>query len=326
MAAAPEACKSDADLSRDNAGRSNGTTGAEMQAKSAKAAVVFDAKAMLGESPVWDERAKALYFVDIEAPALFRLEPESGIVQRWQMPARIGCLALDSGGGAVVALADGFHHFEFKSATLTKLADPGVGPEHRFNDGGIDPAGRFWAGTMHLSTRRPSGKVYRLDGGSAGPTAHPVYDGFFVPNGFAWSPDGARFYVNDSPRAMFVADYDAASGCAGPPFVFADAGAAPGFPDGMAVDAEGFLWNARWDGGGLARFAPDGRLDRFVPLPVSRPTSCVFGGSKLDTLYVTSARIGLDAAALAKEPLAGAVFAIDPGVRGLPPRRWRGLR
>jgi len=304
-----------------------------MQALSAQTSLVFDAKAMLGECPVWDDRAKALYFVDIEGPALYRLEPESGIVQRWAMPARIGCFALDAGGGAVAALADGFHHFEFKTAALTKLADPaeqgsGAGPDHRFNDGGVDPAGRFWAGTMHLSTRHPSGKVYRLDAGAngEGANAHAVYDGFFVPNGFAWSPDGTRFYLNDSPRAMFVADYESAAGRAGPPYVFADAGAAPGFPDGMAVDAEGFLWNARWDGGGLARFAPDGRLDRFVPLPVSRPTSCVFGGSKLDTLYVTSARIGLDAAALAKEPLAGGIFALDPGVRGLPPRRWRGLR
>ena len=302
-----------------------------MQARSSEAVVVFDAKAMLGECPVWDDRAKALYFVDIEAPALFRLEPASGIVQRWEMPSRIGCFALDAGGGAVVALADGFHHFELKTAALTplarpKLADPRAGAEHRFNDGGVDPAGRFWAGTMHLSTRKPSGRVYRLDGGRDGPEARAIYDGFFVPNGFAWSPDGARFYVNDSPRAMFVADYDPASGRASAPFVFADASAAPGFPDGMAVDAEGFLWNARWDGAGLARFAPDGGLDRFVPMPVSRPTSCVFGGAALDTLYVTSARIGLDAAALAKEPRAGAIFAVDVGVRGLPPRRWRGLR
>jgi len=301
----------------------------EISAKAGDAALVFDAKAALGECPVWDERAGALFFVDIEAPALFRLELESGIVQRWAMPARIGCFALDAGGGAVLALATGFHHFDLKTAALTLLADPLAGQaDHRFNDGALDPAGRFWAGTMHLSTRRPSGKVYCLEsaGPNAGRGARAVYDGFFVPNGFAWSPDGTHFYVNDSPRAMFVADYDAAAGRAGPPFVFADKGAAPGFPDGMAVDAEGFLWNARWDGGGVARFAPDGRLDRFVPLPVSRPTSCVFGGPKRDRLYVTSARIGLDSAALAKEPLAGAVFAFDPGVAGLPARRWRGLR
>lgn len=294
-----------------------------MTAMSADVSCVLDARAQLGECPVWDERAKALYFADIEGAALFRLDPASGIVQRWALPARIGCFALDGAGGAILALATGFHHFEFKTAALAPLANPLAGlADHRFNDGALDPAGRFWAGSMHLSTRHPSGKVYCLE---AGGKTRAVYEGFFVPNGLAWSPDGARFYVNDSPRAMFAAGFDAASGRADPPFVFADKSAAPGFPDGTAVDAEGFLWNARWDGGGVARFAPDGRLDRFVPLPVSRPTSCAFGGPKLERLYVTSARIGLDAAALEREPLAGGVFAFEPGVCGLPTRRWRGL-
>ncbi len=285
----------------------------------AKVDCVLDARATLGECPVWDERGAALYFVDIEAPALFRLDPATGAVKRWDMPARIGSFARDGEGGAVLALATGFARFDFATAALAPIVNPLAGAaDHRFNDGAADPAGRFWSGTMHLSTRRASGTVYCLEGAAA----RPVYDGFFVPNGFTWSADGRRFHVNDSPRAMFVAEFDAAAGRAGPPYVFADVNAAPGYPDGMAVDAEGFLWNARWGGGGLARFAPDGRLDRFVPLPVSRPTSCAFGGPKLDRLYVTSARIGLDAAALAREPLAGGVFALEPGVLGLPARRW----
>ena len=288
-----------------------------------KAAVcVLEARAELGECPVWDERSQAFYFADIHAPALHRFDPATGAVKCWEMPAKLGSFALDdSGGGAVLALATGFARLDFASGAITVLANPLAGiAEHRFNDGGADPAGRFWAGTMHASGRRASGRVFCLEGGDA----RAVFGGFFVPNGFAWSPDGARFYLNDSPRAMFVADFDAASGTAAPPHVFADVSAAPGYPDGMAVDAEGFLWNARWDGGGVARFAPDGRLDRFVPLPVSRPTSCAFGGPKLDRLYVTSARVGLDAATLAREPLAGAVLAFDPGVAGLPARRWRG--
>jgi sugar lactone lactonase YvrE len=278
----------------------------------------------LGECPVWDERSQALYFVDIEAPALFRLDPSTGALRRWAMPAKIGSFALDDGGGAVLALASGFTHFDLASGALTPIANPLVGrAEHRLNDGAVDPAGRFWAGSMHFSTRRRSGQVFCLmrDG-----TARPVYDDFFVPNGFAWSADGARFFVNDSPRAMFVAEFDPATGRAGPPFVFADPTAAAGFPDGMAIDAEGCLWNARWDGGGIARFAPDGRLDRFVATPVSRPTSCAFGGPDLSLLYVTSARIGLNAAALAREPLAGDVLVLSPGVRGLPQRRWAGYR
>jgi sugar lactone lactonase YvrE len=287
-----------------------------------EAACVLAARAALGECPVWDERAQALYFADIHAPALFRFDPVTGAVKRWEMPAKLGSFALGADGtGAVLALATGFARLDFAGGAIVPIANPLAGvADHRFNDGGADPAGRFWAGTMHASGRRPGGTVYCLEGGAA----RAVFRGFFVPNGFAWSPDGARFYVNDSPRAMFVADYDAASGRAGAPYVFADASAAPGFPDGMAVDAEGFLWNARWDGGGVARFAPDGRLDRFVALPVSRPTSCAFGGPGLETLFVTSARTGLDGAALAKEPLAGGVFRIDAGVKGLPARRWRG--
>lgn len=282
-------------------------------------ACVLEARTALGECPVWDERRQALYFADIHAPALFRFDPASGAVERWAMPAKLGSFALDQdGAGAVLALASGFARLDFASGTVTALANPLAGvTDHRFNDGGVDPLGRFWAGTMQNSGRRATGRVYCLEN----KTARAVYDGFFVPNGFAWSPDGARFYINDSPRAMFVADFD--GGRAGAPYVLADASAAPGYPDGMAIDAEGFLWSARWDGGGIARFAPDGRLDRFVTLPVSRPTSCAFGGPDLDRLYITSARTGLDDAVLAREPRAGGVFAFDPGVKGMRARRWR---
>jgi sugar lactone lactonase YvrE len=295
---------------------------AAMSERKTKAACVLEARASLGECPVWDERERALYFTDIHAPALHRFDPATGTETRWAMPSKLGSFALDGAGtGAVLALATGFARLDFASGAIAPIANPLAGvADHRFNDGGADPAGRFWAGTMHASGRRAGGTVFCLEGGEA----RAVFGGFFVPNGFAWSADGARFHLNDSPRAMFVAEFDAASGRAGAPYVFADVSAAPGYPDGMAVDAEGFLWNARWDGGGVARFAPDGRLDRFVALPVSRPTSCAFGGPNLETLYVTSARTGLDEAALAREPLAGGVFALDAGVNGMPARRWRG--
>lgn len=296
-----------------------------MSKPSDTASCVLEARATLGEGPVWDEREGVLYFVDIEAPALFRFDPASGAVKRWEMPAKIGCLALERGGsdrpgGAVLALASGFAHFDFATGALTPLANPLAGrPDHRFNDGACDPLGRFWAGSMHASTKPPSGAVYCL---GRDKRASAVLAGFRVPNGLAWSPDGTRFYFNDSPRAMFVAEFDLAQGRVGGPYVFADVRAAPGFPDGSAVDAEGFIWSARWDGHGLARFAPDGRLDRFVPMPVSRPTSCAFGGPALRHLYVTSARKGLDTATLAREPLAGGIFMLEPGVPGLPTRRW----
>jgi sugar lactone lactonase YvrE len=284
--------------------------------------LLIDTKCALGECPVWDDRTQRLCFIDIDGQTLFRLDPDGGVLESWAMPAKIGSLALDEAGGALLALADGFKRFDFAAGTMAPIANPLEGqPDHRLNDGAADPAGRFWAGSMHLSASRPSGKVYCLERDAA---VRAVYDNFRVPNGLAWSPDGTRFYINDSPRAMFAAPFDVDSGRAGPPWVLADAGAAPGFPDGMAVDEEGCLWSCRWDGHGIARFTPEGRVDRFVPFPVSRVTSCAFGGPRLDRLYVTTARKALDAQALAREPLAGGVFVFAPGVRGLPARRWRG--
>ncbi len=277
--------------------------------------IALEARAELGECPVWDARDQALYFVDCRRPALFRFEPASGALREWTLPAPIGCFALTEPGGAVLALASGIARFDFASGAAEPPAHPEPGrPAMLFNDGGVDPAGRLWAGTMHRSYREPAGAIWRF-----GPEPRAVFRGLKVPNGLAWSAEGTRFYFSDSPRAMFAAAYDAASGAAEPPYVFATEAAAPGWPDGTAIDAEDFLWNARWDGGGVARFAPDGRLDRFIALPVSRPTSCCFGGPGLDLLYVTSARAALDA--IAAEPLAGAVFALRVGVRGLPPRR-----
>jgi sugar lactone lactonase YvrE len=273
--------------------------------------------AALGECPVWDERLGALLWVDQRAPALFRWFLDGGGMQRFELPAAIGCFALDRAGGAVLALASGFATLDFSTGAVTPIATdaPLLDAEHRFNDGAADPAGNFWAGTLHHSYRRPSGALWRL---SPDGRAERMLDGLTVPNGLAWSPDGGRFYFNDSPRGMFACDVRA-DGTLGAPAPFG--AAAPGHPDGTAVDAEGYLWNARWDGGGVARFAPDGRLDRFVPLPVARPTSCAIGGPGFDTLFVTTARLGLEPDALARQRLAGAILALQPGVRGRAARR-----
>ncbi len=280
------------------------------------------APAMLGECPVWDSLGHALYFIDCRAPSLRRYDPATTATREWKLPSTIGSFALDLSGGAILALASGLAHLDLASGALTSIAHPEADrPDHRFNDGAADSNGRFWVGSMHSSYREPSGTLWCLESNAA-PRA--VFSGLRVPNGLAWSPDGRRFYFNDSPRAMFVADFDGRSGAAGPPWVFAAADAAPGWPDGSAIDCEGYLWNARWDGGGIARFAPDGRLDRFIALPVSRPTSCAFGGRTLSQLYVTSARIGIDPATLAREPLAGAVFCFDTGIKGAGQPRYAG--
>jgi sugar lactone lactonase YvrE len=271
----------------------------------------------LGECPVWDADAAALYWLDCVAPALYRRDDGTGAVRRWALPLRTGSFALTTDGGAILADSGGFAALDLATGAVRRLAAPEAGkPELAFNDGAIDPLGRFWAGSMHRSLRGAVGALWCWDGKRAAAFA----SGYTVPNGIAWSPDGRTLYINDSPRGMAAHDFDAAGPTLGPARPFG--APAPGYADGSAVDEDGFLWNARWDGGGVARFAPDGSLNLFVRLPVTRPTSCAFGGPERRTLFVTSARVGLSAETLAREPAAGRIFAVDVGHRGLPQRRF----
>ena len=192
-------------------------------------------------------------------------------------------------------------------------------PGHRFNDGRCDRQGRFWVGTMHNETRAPEGMLFRLDGTGLA----PVRNGISIPNSLAWSPDGRTMYFADSLRRAIAAyPYDPATGTPGEGRDIVRTGR-PGFPDGSTTDAEGFLWNAEFNAARLVRYAPDGRIDRVVPAPVNRPTSCGFGGRNFETLYVTTASQAMGEAELRDNPLAGALLAFEPGVPGLPEPVWR---
>ncbi len=284
--------------------------------------VVGDGRARLGEGPVWDDRAGALYWVDIRAPALHRYEPGSGAIRTWPMPAAIGSVALHEPAGLLVALRSGLHLFDPDTGALDLL--PGTGPLSpplRYNDGRCDPGGRFWVGSMHERGREPVGALHCL---APGRRWRRVRDGLAVPNGLGWSPDGRTMYFTDTPtRTILAFAADPETGALGPGRVFAVVPEEAGYPDGATVDGEGGLWSAHWDGWRITRYAPDGRVDRVVWLPVQRPTSCAFGGSALDALYVTSARAGLDDEALREGPLAGAVLVVHPGARGRPEPRVR---
>jgi sugar lactone lactonase YvrE len=186
------------------------------------------------------------------------------------------------------------------------------------NDGEVDPSGRFWAGTMELGAAPGRGSLYRL--GPRGEVTR-VLAGVSISNGLGWSPDERTLYYIDSPTQRIDAyDYDRSSGAIANRRTVAEIDPASGLPDGLAVDAEGCLWVALWGGSSLHRYTPDGRLDRAVALPVSQVTSCAFGGPDLDELYVTSAWVGLEE----REPAAGGLFRLRPGVRGLPARRFAG--
>jgi L-arabinonolactonase len=297
-------------------------------------AVVAEAD-RLGESPLWHPEEQALYWLDIKAPALRRYVPATGARTDWVLPQETGSIGLRRGGGFVAGLRDGF-------ATLTPHADGRVDvdwivdpeadrPDSRLNDGKCDRQGRFWAGSFHdpagmpapgPRTREPVGVLYRLDGDRR---CHRMLDGILVSNSLCWSPDGRTMYFADSPRRTIRAwDYDPVSGAIANERVFVTLPETGGTPDGSTVDAEGFLWNARFGGGKVVRYAPDGRIDREIAMPVTRPTCCAFGGDDLKTLYVTSGRVMAGAAELAAEPLAGALFAIRCDVPGVAEAAWPG--
>ncbi len=277
----------------------------------------------LGESPVWCERSGRLYWVDARGPTLQWIESGGTSPRRVPLPSLVGAIALREGAGLVAAMADGFHRLDPETGMLEPIVDPEADqPDNRFNDGRVDRQGRFWAGTMNDVRRDPTGALYRLDPDGA---CHRLFGDVIVPNSLAWSPDARVMYFADTYRHRISAfAFDAERGVPSSPRVLVDLTAAPGRPDGSAVDADGCLWNAEYAGGRVVRYTPAGRVDRVIPMPVSNPTSCAFGGPGLDTLFVTSARQRLTPEQLAREPLAGSLFAIRTAAVGLPEPRFRG--
>lgn len=285
--------------------------------------VALDAGARVGEGPVWDEDRQELLWVDIPEGLVHRWSASDGVVTTQPIGQPVGAVALRQSGGLVVAVRDGFG--------VTDGSAPGVelrreveraDPTTRMNDGKCDAAGRFWAGTMELDMEPGRGSLYRLD---ANFEVTRVLEGCGVPNGLAWSSDGRTMYFIDSLAGGVDAfDYDPDEGRIGTRHRLFDVPTDAGLPDGMTIDAEGYLWVAFWGGGTVRRFGPDGLPGTIIQIPASQVTSCTFGGRNLDELYVTSAADGLTPEQRRDEPHAGAVFCVRPGVTGLPPARFAG--
>jgi len=275
---------------------------------------------ILGECPLWDDTAQCLYWVDIRRPAIRRLRYASGEVDSWSMPDLVGSIALVDDGRLLVALPQQIALFDPASGELSPFVPSLAMPEgHRFNDGRCDARGRFWVGSMHNITRAPEGTLFCLEG--SGPLK-PVRHGICIPNSLAFSPQGDTLYFADSLRySIYAHPYALETGHMGEARVFAES-EPPAFPDGSAVDEEGYVWNAEFNGGRLLRYAPDGSIDREITMPVDRPTCCAFGGPDLDILFITSTSQNMNDAERQAHPMAGALMAIRPGVRGLPEPRF----
>ena len=283
---------------------------------------VADVGAILGEGPVWLASEQALYWVDIHGRKIHRRGFEDGALTSWETPFRVGSLAPRAAGGFIAGTDQGLAFVDPERARYEIFANPEPDrPTNRFNDGKLDREGRFWAGTMDDSEKAAQGALYRI-GPDLGWTR--VDDGYRVTNGPAFSPDGRILYHNDSGRQLTYAFDLGPDGEAANRRILASYGEGDGYPDGMTVDSEGCLWIAFWDGWCLRRLSPDGEIVETLKVPVQRPTSCAFGGPDLDRLFVTSARVGLDEAALESQPQAGGLFLLKPGATGLPDRPFGG--
>jgi sugar lactone lactonase YvrE len=270
---------------------------------------VLDAKASLGECPVWSIADQALCWVDINAPALNRFDPATGANTAWPMPASIGSFALRMHGGFIAALRDGIWFVDRDGKLERKAAEAPYDPaHHRFNDGRADAQGRFWVGSMNERRDANTATLYRLD---ANLKLTAVIGDIMISNGLAFSPDGKTLYHADTPtRTVCAYDLDPATAAISNRREFARFDGENDRPDGGAVDSEGCYWSAFYRGGKVVRISPQGKLLAEYPVPALCPTMCAFGGPDLRTVYVTSARQARGDAELARLPQSGGIFAM----------------
>jgi sugar lactone lactonase YvrE len=286
--------------------------------------LILDAKATLGEGPIWDAKTQTLYWIDILEKRVY-----AGTRILAELDDLIGCLAPCKNGHLILALtgAEGrasFVDFDpFDSAQgmpvtsqQAVLATVRESATNRFNDGKCDPAGRFIAGSMDMNEKDPNGSLYSFDGKQV----TRLLDGITISNGLTWSPNHKIFYYIDTPtREIKTFDYDLATGQIANPRVAVYVPEALGWPDGMTSDTDGNLWVAMWGGAQVTKWNPNtGKLLEQIPVPALHTSSCVFGGRDMNELYVTSARVGMSEESLKKYPSSGGLFKVNTNVVGMP--------
>ncbi|HET9895532.1 MAG TPA: SMP-30/gluconolactonase/LRE family protein [Streptosporangiaceae bacterium] len=270
--------------------------------------------AELGEGPHWEIETQSLYWVDIPARVVYRMD-ESGGYTSWDVGMPVGAVVPRATGGLCVAAGTGFYAFDLDTGEVAEIAAAPGPPGTRMNDGACDRAGRFYAGSMDIDEKPGRGSFYRL---GLDHRVTTLFDGVGISNGVGWSPDDRLMYYIDSlAYRVDVADYDLESGTMGErrPFV-AGLGSGESVPDGLAVDAEGGVWAAVWGSGAIYRYDASGQLSGVVRLPAAHVTSCAFGGPDLDQLYITTAA--------GPGRSAGALFTCPAGVKGLAAHPYRG--
>jgi sugar lactone lactonase YvrE len=277
--------------------------------------LALDCRAELGEGPIWDYRSGLVLFVDINGHRVHTFDHASSRHGTVDVDQYVSAIALDASGGYLVTLQHDIARFDLERGAGERLATV---EQHRsdtrFNDGYVDPRGRFWAGTMSLERKPGQGALYRFENGAV----RQVLEGVSTSNGIDWSPDGRlMYYVDTATRRVDVFDFDVETAAVTNRRPLLSIAEADGKPDGLILDEEGFIWVALWQGSAVRRYSPEGRLVQQIDLPVSCPTKCAFGGANLDELYITSARTLLTTDEQKdREPHAGSLFVCRPGARG----------
>jgi L-arabinonolactonase len=275
----------------------------------------------LGEGVLWDNVGRRLWWTDIQERRLFRYEPVKGVLETFELPERLGSFGfVDGSDRLIAAFESGFAYLHPESGRLQWIdRPPHAAGNVRFNDGRVDPKGRFWAGSMVEGAGEPTAKLYCLCNG----LAEVHLTGVAICNSVCFSTDARHMYFADSPhRTIHRFDINPVNGTLCNRHVFAQTPRGA-FPDGSNIDAEGHLWNAQWGAGRVVRYAPDGTISGSIELPVTQPTCIAFGGDALDYLFITTAREHLSAEALSSQPQAGHLFIYKTNIHGNPEPRYR---
>jgi len=272
----------------------------------------------LGECPIWDYEKQALYWINIEGSiTTHRFDPTTSEHQVYEPDFPITAFGLRKSDGWITAAKNGLAFWDWQSQSYEFITDPEANtPDVRFNDGVVDRQGRFWAGSLNeADLNAPDGSLYRLDPNGS---VHKLDTGYATSNGMGFSPDSKTLYLVDMFHSNILAyDHDPPTGAVENRRIFASVPEEAGFPDGITIDSEGFVWNAHWAGWKVTRYDPTGKIEREIRFPVQNVTRCAFGGEQLDDLYVTTAWYAMSETERKNQPLAGDLFRVKTGIKGL---------
>jgi sugar lactone lactonase YvrE len=285
---------------------------------------VLTVQNQLGECPVWNCEEQALYWIDIEDSRAYRFNPATTEYQVCDLDFPMTAFGLRAGGGWITAAKNGLAFWDWTSHQYEFITDPEANtPDVRFNDGVVDRQGRFWAGSVNeADLNAPDGSLFRLDPDRS---AHKLDSGYATSNGMGFSPDSKTLYLVDMFHSNILAyDHDPATGAVANRRIFATVPPEDGFPDGITIDSEGFVWNAHWAGWKVTRYDPAGKIEREIRFPVQNVTRCAFGGKNLDELYVTTGWLAMTEAERKAQPLAGDLFRVQVGIKGLVEPKFTG--